>query len=129
MDYYIFMAVYISVGGVSALIGGVIGFVLRDRALTNESAASGNLSALNEKLRLPRGWLVMDLSQDIVTGVWYLSAFSYIEKGEDGKHLVVVCLEEDSILSAFQSANDRIKNKQFFLEEPVVPTDETVSAD
>jgi len=129
LDSYIFMVIFISVGGVSAFIGGFVGFVLRDRALTNESAANNNLRTLNEKLRLPEGWLVMDLSQDIGTGVWYMSAFSYIEKKEDGKNLVVVCLEEDSLLSAFQSANDRIKNKQFFIEDPVVPTDGTVSAD
>lgn len=65
-------------------------------------------------MRLPAYWMVYELSQDLVTGSWNLTAISIHEKDSNGTSLVVCYTEAFTVQEAFDGVRARIATKDYF---------------
>jgi hypothetical protein len=105
MSPFLTILTFFLIGGFSLIVGAFIGMKVRDKMVTTSDA--------KKLVSLPPYWLIYDISQDAVTGLWNITAVSLDEKDERGVSRVITYSEADTLFQAYEIARHKIKNKDY----------------
>ena len=110
MEPKIIIAGYILLALVGLLAGTIIGFKMRDRAITS--------GEIKRSLKLPRGWLVHMISQDMVDGTWSMTAVCITENDENGTCRCTHYEGARDLIELFACATTKIEKRDFLDIKP-----------